>query len=177
MGEPKMIKIIIPPEDQKKLATLRYRHPSRIVRRRFAILHFKCLNRSHGEIAKLAGASYTMVATVLKLYVEKGLEGVEKFDHFVPVSNLEMHREVILKQFQENPPATAKEAAASIQKLTGIKKGVTQTKKFLHKLGFKPRKTAAVPAKANVEAQAEFKKKFWSQDSRKQKKGKDGYSS
>ncbi len=118
-----------------------------------------------------------MVATVLKLYVEKGLEGVETFDHFVPVSNLEMHREVILKQFQENPPATAKEAAASIQKLTGIKKGVTQTKKFLHKLGFKPRKTAAVPAKANVEAQAEFKKKFWSQDSRKQKKGKDGYSS
>jgi len=172
-----MIKITIPQEDQKKLAVLRYRHPSRIVRRRFAILHFKCLNLDHGEIAKLAGASSTMVTTVLKLYAEKGIEGVEKFDHFVRVSDLEMYREVILKYFQEVPPATAKEAAASIQKLTGIQKGVTQTKRFLHKLGFKPRKTAAVPAKANVEAQEEFKKKFWSQDSKKQKKGKDGYSS
>ncbi len=171
-----MIKIIVPPEDQKKLATLRYRHPSRIVRRRLTILHFKCLNRTHGEIAKLAGASSTMVATVLKLYAEKGLEGVEKFDHFVPVSNLEMHREAILKHFQKVPPATAKEAAASIQKLTGIQKGVTQTKQFLHKLGFRPRKTAAIPAKANVEVQEEFKKKLWSQDLKKQKKGKDGYS-
>lgn len=172
-----MIKITVSPEDQRKLAIFRYRHPSRIVRRRFMILHFKCLNRSHGEIAKLAGASSTMVATVLKLYAEKGLEGVEKFDHFVPVSDLEMHREIILKHFQEAPPATAKEAAATIHKLTGIQKGVTQTKRFLHKLGFKPRKTAAVPAKANIEAQEEFKKKFWSQDSKKQKKGKGGYSS
>jgi hypothetical protein len=40
-----MIKIIIPPEDQKKLATLRYRHPSRIVRRRFAILHSRYAQR------------------------------------------------------------------------------------------------------------------------------------
>ncbi len=177
MGARKMIKITIPPEEQEKLAKLRYRHPSRIVRRRLAILHFKCLNRTHGEIAKLAGASSTMIATVLKLYAEQGLEGVEKFDHFIRVSDLEMHREVILTHLQEVPPATAKEAAASIQRLTGIQKGVTQTKRFLHKLGFKPRKTAAVPAKANVEAQEEFKKKFWSRDSKKQKKEKDGYSS
>jgi transposase len=97
-----------------------------------------------------------MVTTVLKLYVEKGLEGVQQFDHFVPVSDLEIHREVILKQFQKTPPATAKEAAASIQKLTGIQKGISQTKVFLHKLGFKPRKTAAVPAKADVDGQAGY---------------------
>ena len=108
-----MIKITVSPEDQRKLAIFRYRHPSRIVRRRFTILHFKCLNRSHGEIAKLAGASSTMVATVLKLYAEKGLEGVEKFDHFVPVSDLEMHREIILKHFQETPPGNSERSCSS----------------------------------------------------------------
>lgn len=169
-----MIKITIPPEDRKKLAILRYRHPSRIVRRRFTILHFKCLSHSHTEIAKLAGVSSTMIATVLKLYAEKGLKGVQEFDHFVPVSDLEIYREVILKQLQKTPPTTAKEAAASIQKLTGIQKGISQTKVFLHKLGFKPRKTAAVPSKADLDGQEAFKKKFWSQNSKKQKKGKGG---
>jgi transposase len=117
-----------------------------------------------------------MVTTVVKLYAEKGLEGVKEFDHFVPVSDLEIHREVILAHFQKTPPATAKEAASDIQKITGIQKGVSQTKVFLHKLGFRPRKTAAVPAKANVEAQEDFKKKFWSQSSMKQRKVKGDYS-
>ena len=73
-----MIKITISPEDQTKVDSLHYRHPSRIVRRRFTILHFKCLNRSHGEIAKLAGASSTRITTVLKLYAEKGLAGTDQ---------------------------------------------------------------------------------------------------
>ncbi len=172
MGGAKMIKITIPPEEQRKLAKLRYLHPSRIVRRRLTILHFKCLNHAHGEIAKLAGASSTMITTVLKLYAEQGLEGVEKFDHFIRVSDLEMHREAILEHLQEVPPATAKEAMASIQKLTGIKKGVTQTKRFLHKHGFKPRKTAAVPAKANLEVQEEFKKNSGAKTRRSKKREK-----
>lgn len=167
-----MIKLTIPPEDQKKLAKLRYEHPSRLVRRRFTILHFKGLNRPHGEIEKLAGVSSTTITTVLRLYSEKGLEGVAEFDHFIRVSDLEKHRESIVRQLQETPPATAKEAAATIQKLTGIQRGVSQTKVFLHKLGFKPRKTAAVPAKANVAVQEEFKKKFWSQNWKKQKREK-----
>jgi transposase len=163
-----MIKITILPEDQKKLAILRYQHPSRIVRRRFTILYFKCLNHPHGEIAKLAGVSSTMIATVLKLYAEKGLEGVAQFNHFVPKSNLEIHREILLRHFQETSPATAKQAAESIQKLTGIQKGVTQTKAFLHRLGFRFRKAAAIPSKANIEIQQKIKKKFWSQSSKKE---------
>lgn len=172
-----MINITIPPEDQKKLAKLRYQHPSRIVRRRFTILHFKSLHRSHGEIEELAGVSSTTITTVLKLYAEKGLEGVAKFDHFIRVSDLEAHRESILRQLQETPPATAKEAAATIQKLTGIQRGVSQIKVFLRKLGFRPRKTAAIPAKANLETQEAFKKKLWNQSWKRQKRGKGGCSS
>ena len=103
-----MINITISPEDQKKLAKLRYQHPSRIVRRRFAILHFKSLHRSHGEIEELAGVSSTMVTTVLKLYAEKGLAGVAEFDHFIRISDLEVHREAILRQLQETPPSSSR---------------------------------------------------------------------
>jgi transposase len=88
------------------------------------------------------------------------LEGVENVEHYFRESALEQYRDVIAKHFQENPPASAKEAAAEIYKLTKLQRGETQTKVFLHKMGLKPRKTAALPAKANIEARDEFKKKF-----------------
>lgn len=74
---------------------------------------------------------------------------------------MEQYRDTIAKHFQGSPPASAKEAAPEIYKLTELKRGETQTKVFLRKIGLKPRKTAAVPAKANIEAQEEFKKKVW----------------
>lgn len=157
-----MIKATIPLSDQEQLSTLRYSHPNKTVRRRFAILYFKSLNYSHGEIEKLADVSSSSITRVLKIYLSRGLEGVANVGHYFRTSDLDKHREIISKHLQENPPASAKEAAAEIYKLTELQRGETQVKVFLRKIGFKPRKTAAVPAKANKEAQEEFKKKFWS---------------
>lgn len=158
-----MIKITISPIDQKKFSTLRYSHPQKMVRRRFSILYFKSLNFSHKEIEELADASSTLITKVLKIYTENGLEGVADVEHYCRESDLEQYRDIIVKHFKENPPASAKEAAAEIYKLTQLQRGETQTKVFLRKIGLKPRKTAAVPAKANIEAQEEFKKKVWCQ--------------
>ena len=156
-----MIKTTIPPSDQEQLSTLRYSHPNKTVRRRFSILYFKSLNYSHGEIEKLADVSSSSITRVLKIYLDKGLEGVANVDHYFRESDLDKYRAIISRHFQENPPASAKEAAAEIYKLTELQRGETQTKVFLRKIGLKPRKTAAVPAKANIEAQEEFKKKLW----------------
>ena len=158
-----MIKVTIPPLEQEKLSALRYSHPNKIVRRRFSILYFKSLNYSHGDIKKLAGVSSTLITRVLKIYAADGLEGIANVEHYLRESDLEQHREIITNYFQDNPPASAKEAATEIYKLTKLQRGETQTKVFLRKIGLKPRKTAAVPAKANIEAQEEFKKKVWCQ--------------
>ncbi len=159
-----MIKVKIPQTDQEQLSALRYSHPNKVVRRRFSILYFKSLNHSHGEIEKLAGVSSTLITKVLKIYADEGLEGVANVNHYLRKSELENYRDIIVKHFQENPPASAKEAAAEIYKLTELQRGETQTKVFLRKIGLKPRKTAAVPAKANIEIQEEFKKKVWCLD-------------
>ena len=158
-----MIKIKIPLAEQEQLSALRYSHPNKVVRRRFSILYFKSLNHSHSEIEKLAGVSCTLITKVLKIYANEGLIGVADVNHYSRKSDLENYRGVIPKHFQENPPASAKEAAAEIYKLTSLQRGETQTKAFLRKIGLRPRKTAAVPAKANVELQEEFKKKVWCQ--------------
>jgi transposase len=156
-----MIKIKIPPTEQEQLSILRYSHPNKVVRRRFSILYFKSLNHSHGEIEKLAGASSTLITKVFKIYATEGLKGVADVNHYSRESDLEDHRDVIAQHFQEAPPTSAKEAAAEIYKLTNLQRGETQTKVFLRKLGLRPRKTAAVPAKANIEMQEDFKKKVW----------------
>jgi transposase len=50
----------------------------------------------------------------------------------------------------------------SIERLTGIKKGLTRIRIFLHQLGMDPRKVGGIPSKADPERQEEFKKKAWS---------------
>lgn len=57
----------------------------------------------------------------------------------------------------QHPPATVAEAAAKITELTGIARKPTQVRRFLKRLGMAPRKVAAIPAKADVQAQQEFK--------------------
>lgn len=47
-------------------------------------------------------------------------------------------------------------AANQIAVLTGIKRHPTQVRRFLKKIGMKPRRVAAVPAKADVQVQKEF---------------------
>jgi transposase len=50
------------------------------------------------------------------------------------------------------------EAAAQIQERTGIARQPTPVRQFLKALGMKPRKVGMIPAKADVDAQAAFKK-------------------
>ena len=60
----------------------------------------------------------------------------------------------------QHPPATVAEAAEKIAELTGVRRKPTQVRQFLKRLGMKPRKVAAIPAKADVQVQREFKEKI-----------------
>lgn len=157
-----MIKTCVSKEHLIEAKELRYTHPNVIIRRRMSVIYFKGLERPNGEISLLAGVSSTTVTLTLKLYQKGGLEAVADVTHRKPKSALESHSEIILKHFEKHPPSTAKEAKAVIEHLTGIKRNVSRVKVFLHKIGLKPRKTAALPAKVNPEAQEQFKKKTWS---------------
>ena len=51
-------------------------------------------------------------------------------------------------------------AGEKIAELTGVRRKPTQTRQFLKRLGMKPRKVAAIPAKADPETQAEYKRQI-----------------
>lgn len=77
-----------------------------------------------------------------------------------PKSDLEEHRVSIIEEFQNRPHATAKEAAYRIEKLTGVKRSEQRVHVFMKKIGMKFRKVGAVPAKADLDKQDDFKKRF-----------------
>lgn len=60
----------------------------------------------------------------------------------------------------QHPPTTVAEAAEKIFQLTGVQRKPTQVRRFLKRIGMKPRRVAALPAKADVQAQKEFKERI-----------------
>ena len=67
---------------------------------------------------------------------------------------------MIEEEFCKNPPQASKEAGKRIEELTGVKRSNTQIKVFMKSLGMAYRKTAVIPAKADIIQQDIFKKKY-----------------
>jgi transposase len=63
--------------------------------------------------------------------------------------------------FAAHPPTSIKQAAAYIHAQTGLQRSTQQVRVFLKRLGFRPLRAGLLPAKANPEVQADFKKKSW----------------
>jgi transposase len=58
---------------------------------------------------------------------------------------------------RKQPPHSVKEAAARIAALTGGRRGLTQVRRWRHRLGLRYRKVGMIPAKADPPAQAQFR--------------------
>jgi transposase len=65
------------------------------------------------------------------------IESIFQQNYRRPQSDLEEHREQIEAEFEKTPPATRREAAIAIERITGMKRGLTQIGKFLKKGGLK----------------------------------------
>lgn len=122
-------------------------------------LWLKSQGLSHREIAKLTGISPNTLRSYLKDYLEGGIEKLKEIHFYRPKSELVEHKETIEDYFRSSPPASIKEAIAKIEDLTGIKRSPTQVRLFLKSLGMRCLKVGVIPAKADPDIQADFKKK------------------
>ena len=156
-----MINVKFSEQDLKAIDYERFHHPVPRVQRRMEVLWLKSQGLPHGQIAKISGVCDNAVTKYLRLYRQGGLDEVRKVNFYRPQSELKNHRDSIEKHFRENPVASIAEAAAEIEKLTGIRRSKTQVGVFLKKLGMRYRKVGSVPSGADPDAQEEFKKKSW----------------
>jgi hypothetical protein len=78
-----------------------------------------------------------------------------------PKSELAFHSSSIEAYLTNHPPSSILQASVMITELTGIKRGVTQTRSFLKSLGFSFRKTGVVPAKALTDEKKTNSENSW----------------
>jgi len=154
----------------------RFHHPHPRVQQKMWTLWLKACEVPHHEICRLACISENTLRSYLSEYVDGGVEALKVLSFYQPQSELEEHRESLEAHFRREPPATVAEAQATIARLTGIERSPSQVRQFLHRLGMNFRKVAAVPAKADPEAQEAFKKKSLSQGWSKPRLVRDEYS-
>ena len=129
------------------------------------------------QIAEIVGVTATTICNYLNEFDRTGLDGLENPPEAPRKSGVVPHREVIEAEFKNKPPASVAEAAKRIEELTGVRRGKTQIRLFLKELGMGYRKTAVVPAKADIAEQEEFKKKLSNLFSMKHELAKDACSS
>jgi transposase len=157
-----MLKITFDEAAVQALQTARFEHPQARVRVKMEALYLKSQGFSHQEIAYLCAISVSTLGRYLKVYQEGGIQRLQHSGGSGPDSALEPHRAKLEAAFREQPPLSVAEAAARIKTLTDVERKPTQVRAFLKSLGMKPRKVGtlpakALPAKADVQRQAEFR--------------------
>jgi transposase len=149
--------------DVQAIAHERYRHPDPRVQRQMEILWLKHHGFSHERIATLAGASRSTVQRCLTTYHQGGLERIRAVPPRTPRSQLDAQRVSLEETLQARPVRSVKHARYLIEQCTGIRRGLTQVRLFLRRLGLAPRKVAAIPIPPkstlpeHVKTQAEFR--------------------
>jgi transposase len=154
-----MLKLAFPPEVIEALRHERFHHPHPQGQLTMEVLYWKSQGLPGEHIQRLCGLSKATYYRYLQEYRPGGLVQLTKVRVSSRKSTLQAYRGTLEAYWVAHPPATVAAAHATIATLTGIQRGPTQVRQFLHALGMKPRTVGTIPAKAEGEVQEEYKKK------------------
>jgi transposase len=155
-----MLHINFTDDEVQTLHYERYHYPDPQVQKKFEVLWLKSQNLSHETIGQLAGVSSRTVQRHLNEYLEGGVEGLKRNHYVGQPSALNQHAETLKDYFAKNPPSTAAHARKTIEKLTGLRRSLTQVREFLKRLGMKRRKVGSAPGKADDLAKQQEQREF-----------------
>jgi transposase len=111
----------------------RYHHPHPRVQRKMEVLWLKSRGLTHADIAELADVSPRSVQRYLDEFAQGGLDRVRRLNWQGQACALDEHRQSLEDYFIEHPPRSAREAREAIERLTGIRRGLSQVRAFLKK--------------------------------------------
>ncbi len=139
------ISVRLTPTEQEIVASERYSHPELRVRRKMLVLWSVHTGLTRAQAGQVAGLGRATVQRYLAAYRDGGLDGLRRWNVVGPVSDLTEHTETIRASLTDKPVRTIAEAADRIEQLTGLKRGLTQTRVFLKGIDFRWQRTRAVP--------------------------------
>lgn len=110
------------------------------------VIYLRAKGFRPGTCVEAADVHRNSVTRWTKIYMEQGVEGLRSVACYRPVSDLVSYADKIKADFKETPPRDVSEARKRIKQLTGLKRGLTQVRKFVkHVLNFRYRKFRPLP--------------------------------
>ncbi|MSR60775.1 MAG: hypothetical protein EXS05_24570 [Planctomycetaceae bacterium] len=122
-------------EQQQIVNEERESHPNPVVRRRMLALWLLHCGQTRVEAAKLAVVGRATVERVVQAFRDGGLDGLRQWNSKGPTSELALYRDLIRESFEKEPVRSVAEAADRMEKMTGLRRGPTQVRKFMKGLG------------------------------------------
>lgn len=133
-------------DEQELVKELRESHPDAYVRRRMWVLWLLHCGVTREKTAELVGVVRSTVERFIAEYAKGGLEGLKaRREHSRCTSDLAAHEDVIRRSFEERPVRTVAEACQRIFELTGVRRGQTQVRRFMKRLGMTCQRVRAIP--------------------------------
>jgi transposase len=111
----------------------RYHHPHPRVQRKMEVLWLKSQGLTHADIAELADVSPRSVQRYLDEFEHGGLDRIRQLNWQGKTCELDEHQRSLEDYFIEHPPRSAREAQEAIERLTGIRRGLSQVRAFMKK--------------------------------------------
>lgn len=139
------LRVQLSEEDQAAVIAERDGHPEPHVRRKMLVLWMLHCRLTRGKAAEVAGLGRATVQRYVAAFRRGGLDGLRRCDRKGPVSDLAAHAAAIKDDLARVPARTVAEAASRIEALTGIRRGLSQTRRFMRGLGLKCQRVRAVP--------------------------------
>ena len=137
---------VVSPAD---LELARYHHlhsPDALIRQRMHYLCLRAQGYGPGECASILCIHRNTATRWTKLYSAHGLSGLLTHQHYRPLSELQQHTPKISADFDHQPPRSVAQARQRIEQLTGLRRGLTQVRRYLKQtLGYKCRRYRCLP--------------------------------
>jgi transposase len=120
-------------DDLATIREQRFSHPHPRVQQKLEVLWLKSRAVPHAEIVRLTGLGRRTIQRYLNEYHQGGLPATLEVRFVKPQSALTDHVELLREHFAEHPPRSTREAQRDIERLTGIRRGLSQVRLFLKK--------------------------------------------
>jgi transposase len=126
------------------------------LRRKLIALRMRNTGIPVDMIASSLGTSVRSISNYISEYRAGGLAATMEDRSYRPESSVEPYLEELEKSFRKEPVGNAKQGRARIKQVTGITLSLSQTRRVMHRLGMRYRKTGQTPGKADSDKQLEF---------------------
>jgi transposase len=132
-------------EQQRIVHEERVAHPNLRVREKMLVLWLLHCGTTREKAAEIVGIGRATVQRYVAAFRAGGLDGLRQWNPRRPSSEMAAYRDVIRESFAKEPARTVAEACDRIFRLTGLRRGPSQVRKFLKDMGLKFQRVRMIP--------------------------------